>query len=203
MRIKICGLFRTEDIDFANECMPDYAGFVVYKPSPRYVEYDYAEHLRDGLDRNILSVGVFVDTPVNVIENLYLRDVITIAQLHGNQDLTFISELSTIGIPIIQVLKVGEQTLDLSKISEHADFLLFDGPGIGGEGVVFDWDKLRSMDIPVPYFIAGGINLTNIDDALQISGAFGLDISSGAEQDGIKSLSKMKELVDRVRSFSK
>ena len=114
MRIKICGLFREQDIDFANEARPDYAGFV-FAPSRRQVSPAHAANLRRRLSDDIIPVGVFVNAPITEIVNLYNENVIAIAQLHGDEDEAYVAmlkEASAIGgrepVPIIKTINLTQ-----------------------------------------------------------------------------------------------
>ena len=92
MKIKICGLFRDCDIDFVNEAKPDFAGFVFAK-SHRQVSIETAQKLKNKLDKNILSVGVFVNENINKIAEICNKNIIDLVQLHGDEDDKYISEL--------------------------------------------------------------------------------------------------------------
>jgi phosphoribosylanthranilate isomerase len=109
MKIKICGLSRDEDVDYVNEALPDFAGFV-FAQSKREVSPAQAARLRRRLAESVTTIGVFVNAPVEDISALYRDGVISLAQLHGNEDETYISRLkneSTKGGPNpVQVIKV-------------------------------------------------------------------------------------------------
>lgn len=92
MKIKICGLFRSDDIDYVNEAKPDYAGFV-FAQSKRQVNFDQAKQLKAKLDKQIKAVGVFVDSPIADIVNLVNQEVIEVVQLHGSEDNIYLQQL--------------------------------------------------------------------------------------------------------------
>ncbi|MDR3085984.1 MAG: phosphoribosylanthranilate isomerase [Christensenellaceae bacterium] len=194
MRIKICGLFREEDICYANEARPDYIGFV-FAQSRRRVTQTQAARLREGLDAGISPVGVFQNAPIEAIAGLYRARVIELAQLHGAEDRAYIQGLrAACEIPIIKAV-LPRKPGDLEAAEAlGADFLLLDG-GRGG-GLAFDWSLI---DRPkTPFFLAGGIGLHNIEEAIE-KGPFALDLSSGAERDGVKNPELMRALVCAVR----
>lgn len=188
MKIKICGLRRDEDIDYVNQAQPDYVGFVFAK-SKRQVDEQQATALRAHLDRRIPAVGVFVNAPFEQIAQLVNDDVIQIVQLHGQEDQTYIDQISTLNVPIIKAMAytaIGDyQNIDYALIDQVTP----------GSGKRFDWHVLK--DINRPYFLAGGINLENIDEALKTN-AYALDVSSGVETNGYKDFKKIDEIVRRA-----
>jgi phosphoribosylanthranilate isomerase len=207
-RIKICGLFRDDDISFANDAGPDYTGFV-FAESKRQVSLARAAKLRERLRDNIVPVGVFVNASPDDIVNLYRDGVIGIAQLHGDEDGKYISALKQYTatdvsnpVPVIKAVRVNSREDILMVAASGADYLLLDH-GAGGTGKSFDWALLKTGDffgrLPVPCFLAGGIDRYNIKEALGFK-PFGIDISSGTETGGIKDRDKMIRLVEIVRS---
>ena len=205
MRIKICGLFRDEDINYVNEARPDYAGFVFAK-SPRQVSSVMAQYLRFRLAEGIEPVGVFVNAPIKLIVELYKNGTISIAQLHGAEDDAYIKRLKEVSaaenfkaIPVIKAIKFEKE--DTGKvIATNADFLLLDSGA--GSGKTFNWDILKSIKINKPWFLAGGIDLKNIDKAMSLK-PFGIDVSSGVETDGLKDRKKILELTSIMGKQSK
>jgi phosphoribosylanthranilate isomerase len=193
MKIKICGLFREEDIAYVNEVKPDYVGFVFAK-SKRQVTYQQAKHLKSLLSKDIKAVGVFVDENIGFIEKLVNDHIIDMVQLHGHEDEAYINNLKQkINTIIIKAIQVNEKK-DLD-ISYDVDYYLLDNK-IAGSGETFDWNLIKQMNKPI--FLAGGICLDNIDEALLID-VYALDESSGAETNGVKDYTKIKEIVRRVR----
>jgi phosphoribosylanthranilate isomerase len=200
MKIKICGLFREEDIDYVNEAEPDYAGFV-FAPSRRQVGFGMARKLSSRLKSKITPVGVFVNAPVDDIIALYMDGIISIAQLHGGEDEVYIEKIKMRGIPVIKTVCRASNSLDLAAIdtavSSAADFILFDSGG--GSGKRFDWSLLDTASLGRrPWFLAGGINQDTIDEAVSLK-PFCIDVSSGAESGGLKDREKIKCLVEHAR----
>jgi phosphoribosylanthranilate isomerase len=201
MRIKICGLFRDEDIDYVNEARPDFVGFVFAK-SKRQVSSPLAQYLRFRLVDSIVPVGVFMNAPAAEIASLYQNGTISIVQLHGNEDDSYISYLRKIcpksdknaQLKIIKVIKSDE--LKNSLPATTADFYLVDSGA--GTGKTFNWQHLNSVKFPKPWFLAGGIDLKNIEQAAALN-PFAIDVSSGAETDGVKDREKILELISIVR----
>ena len=187
MKIKICGLFREDDICAANEAMPDYIGFV-FAPSRRQVTFKQAENLRKRLDDGIVPVGVFVNSPIEDILALYQAGVISIAQLHGGEDEGYIARLP---MPVIKAVKPYESR------QTRADVLLLDSGA--GSGRAFDWARIGRIE--KPWFLAGGVSLENIDEAMKYK-PYAIDVSSGAETDGLKDRKKIIALTEKVRQFT-
>jgi phosphoribosylanthranilate isomerase len=215
-KIKICGLFREADIEFANEAGPDFIGFV-FAESRRRVSPGEAARLRSRLREGIVPVGVFVNAPAEEIAALYRDGLIAVAQLHGEEDAAYIRRLKTLSaaggqppVPVIKTLRVTGPVEAAALEAPAADYLLLDSGS--GSGQAFDWTLLANWNAAVgnkvkaehdrenalPWFLAGGISLENIGRALSYR-PFGIDVSSGAETGGVKDREKMIALVRRAR----
>lgn len=195
-KIKICGLFRDCDIDYVNEAMPDYAGFVFAK-SRRQVTKEQAQNFRKNLKPEIISVGVFVDADIPEIKELFDLNIISMAQLHGNETEDYINELrEKCAVKIIKAVNVLKNP-DFEKVkNSSADFILFDSGT--GSGKQFRWRLLPEMKRD--FFLAGGLNLENIDEAVKQVKPFGVDLSSGVETDGFKDKEKILNIVRRIKN---
>jgi phosphoribosylanthranilate isomerase len=200
-KIKICGLFRERDIDFVNEAAPDYVGFV-FARSRRQVSVAEALWLRENLKDGIIPVGVFVNAPKEHIVSLYQNQIIAIAQLHGEEDEAYIRSLKSLcSMPVIKALNIdGAKEAGERREPSMADYLLFDS-GPGGTGKSFDWSLLDSKWIQSHWFLAGGINADNIGVALALN-PYCVDVSSGAESNGVKDRDKIIRLVQQVREHT-
>ena len=118
-KIKMCGLSRPYDIEYANEIMPDYVGFVFAEKSKRYVSPEKAFELRKNLDDNIIPVGVFVNAPMGYIVRLVENEVIDMVQLHGAEDNNYIKTLShLIDVPIMQAFVIKDEE-DIKKAENY------------------------------------------------------------------------------------
>lgn len=196
-KIKFCGLTRHCDVEFVNQLLPDYVGFVFSPQSRRFVKIEAASEMRLLLDKNIKVVGVFVDEKIENVANLLKLRIIDFAQLHGNENEHYIKSLKEITQnPIIKALHISNKRDVVSANSCSADYILLDSEN-GGTGNVFDWSVLK--EINRPYFLAGGLCAENVGDAVSILKPYAVDVSSGIEQDGVKSYSKMKAFIDAVR----
>ncbi len=205
VKIKICGLSRAEDIAAANNAQPDYIGFVFAK-SRRQVSPEKAAELRRGLAAGIQAVGVFVNEPAENVARLAEGGVIDIIQLHGDEDEAYLQNLRQLtDKPIIKAVRVQspEQILRAEKLP--CDMLLLDTytPGqYGGSGQMFDRSLLPKLT--KPWFMAGGLAADNLAAAVRECGEnlpYAVDVSSGAETDGVKDAEKMLKLVQIVRGL--
>lgn len=199
-KIKICGLFRSVDIDMVNEALPDYIGFVFAK-SKRQVNDALAKELKARLNPNIKAVGVFVNEDIDKIIWLCRENIIDIVQLHGEENEETIKELKiNINNPIIKATRVKDSK-DIKNVGGlSSDYLLLDAykeGQYGGSGDVFDWSIISK--ISKPYFLAGGINSDNILQAINRVKPYAIDISSGVETDGVKDRVKIIDIISKVR----
>lgn len=197
MKIKICGLFRPEDIEHANRLGPDYIGFVFAKSS-RQISYGQAARLKDSLRRGIKAVGVFVDAPLHEIINCLEMGIIDMAQLHGQETEADIRCIrSATSRPVIRAVKVRSRGDVEAWLESSADYLLFDGGQ--GAGKTFDWSFLEGVERE--FFLAGGIGTENMEDACRLVKPWCIDVSSGAETDGVKDSQKMARLIEAAHGF--
>ena len=193
-KIKICGLKRLQDIEYVNELLPDFIGFV-FAGTKRKITDEKAKEFKTVLNPRIKAVGVFVNEDFSFVEKLVKNDVIDLVQLHGQETNEYIKILKQkIDVPIIKAIQIKND--DSFNVDYDVDYYLFDY-GSGGTGESFDWSMLKEVNKSV--FLAGGINLSNIDEALKLN-VYGLDVSSGVETDGFKDREKIKEIVRRVRN---
>jgi len=206
VKVKICGLTRPCDIDAVNAETPDYVGFV-FAESRRKVTPQQARELRARLDTGIVPVGVFVDETPEIVASLVHEGIIDIVQLHGSEDECYIETLKSLTeAPIIKAVAV-QTTDDVQKwATTAADYLLLDNK-TGGSGETFDWSLLSTESTPSipstaskPFFLAGGLNATNITHAIETVKPFAVDASSGVETNGFKDPAKIREFIRRARN---
>lgn len=207
--VKICGLKTQESVLCAAKAKADYIGFVFYPPSPRNISASEASLLTK-LAPEIASVAVTVDASDSDIENI-LRDFIpAFLQLHGSEPPARVRAIKEkFAIPVIKGVSV-ETTEDI--MSAHAyessvDMLLFDAKapkGLpGGNGLAFNWNMLSGHSFTKPWFLSGGLNSNNVQQALETSGAKMVDVSSGVEvSPGIKSTQLIERFIGKVKSTS-
>ena len=196
-KIKFCGLSRPCDIDFANEIMPDYVGFVFYEKSRRNISFEQAERLKKILNPEIKTVGVFVnETPEKILSFSKILDLI---QLHGNENEVYIENLRKLtSKTIIKAFKINSAEDVKKALESPADYIMFDSGQ--GTGKNFDWNLIKNVSRP--YFLAGGLDIENVRDAVKLLNPFAVDVSSGIEINGFKDKSKMTAFAAAVRNFS-
>lgn len=198
VKVKLCGLRRAEDIAFANEAKPDYIGFVFAPKSRRAVTAVEAKALRDQLSAGIIPVGVFVNQPVELVAQLLNDGVIDWAQLHGQEDETYLTALRKLTAkPILQAFRVETQADVVRAVASSADGILLDN-GAGGTGETFDWSLVR--ECTRPFFLAGGLTPENVAEAIAQVQPYAVDTSSGVETAGWKDREKMRRFVQAVRA---
>ena len=197
-KIKLCGLSRPCDIEWANALTPDYIGFVFAKKSGRYVSPETARVLHERLSPAIQAVGVFVNEAPENVGALLNAGVIDIAQLHGSEDEDYIKALRALtDRPLIQAFRIdGVHDLERADASP-ADHILLDH-GAGGTGSAFDWTILKGFDRP--YFLAGGLDPMNVAQAVKALHPYAVDVSSGVETNGVKDVLKMTAFVNAARN---
>ncbi|MDD5900485.1 MAG: phosphoribosylanthranilate isomerase [Lachnospiraceae bacterium] len=196
-KIKLCGLKRMCDVEWANELLPDYIGFVFAAKSKRYVTPEQASELKACLHPKVKAVGVFVNEAPERIAELCKNGIIDVVQLHGNEDEAYIGQLRMLtGAPVIQAFQVAAERDVVRAGASSAEFVLLDSGG--GTGTVFDWELLKSMKRP--YFLAGGLTPQNVGEALMLLRPYGVDASSSLETDGVKDKEKMTDFVRAVRN---
>lgn len=205
-KVKICGIRGFKDVEYANEALPDYIGFVFAK-SRRHVDYTKAYLLKSELDRQIKTVGVFVNEEIDFIRKCCDRGVIDIVQLHGDEDEKYIRRLKkAVFKPIIKAIRVEASVIGIppivpEKIARLIDYPLFDTfqkGAYGGTGSTFNWSGLQGMERP--FFLAGGLRLDNVEEAIRTVRPFCVDISSGVETNGVKDRQKMIDIIHLIRS---
>ena len=210
MKIKICGLRRIEDVEYANEARPDYIGFILTPGYKRSITKETAWDLKKKLSPDIRAVGVFVNEDPTVIAGYLKEGIIDMAQLHGSEsdeDILRIRDLT--GKSLIKMVK-AERREDIERaFSLEADYILFDSGA--GTGMTFDRSELKTYleeqgyfkdpGLFKRFFIAGGITSENIREVYEDIKPFGVDISGGVETDGVKDSEKMKKAVEMSRQL--
>lgn len=202
--IKICGLSRREDILAVNEFQPEYIGFV-FARSRRQVSEEAARQLRTILHPSIRTVGVFVNETPKREARLYQEGIIDIIQLHGQEEEAHIQTLKTLTressrgeAPVIKAVSMNHDGALVPWQDSSADYLLLDN-GAGGTGKAFDHRILASAKINKPFFLAGGISGENAAELIRKYHPFALDVSSGAETEGVKDKEKIKTIIQIIR----
>ena len=199
-KIKICGLTQVSDIEVVNEIKPEFAGFVFWPKSKRYITPDRAAVLKEKLDKDIKAVGVFLDEEVSAIAEIANAGIIDMIQLHGHEDNAFIKRLKELtDLPVIQAVILGDTESEKTQErinASAADYILVDS-GAGSGRLI---DPKRLNEVSGEYFLAGGLSTENIEELVKKYRPYAVDVSSGVETDGHKDAKKMRDFVRIVRS---
>ena len=200
--VKICGLTREEDIDAAIAGGAAYLGFIFYPPSRRCLTAERWRELCAHVAGRTPTVGVFVNPEDDWLEEIMGTGRLDVIQLHGKESPQRVAELATKSFlqdapfKLVKAISVAEAG-DLERVEDYrevVDMFMFDTkapkqPGAipGGNGMTFDWRLLAGREIPKPWFLAGGLSATNIRQAVELTGAPMVDLSSSVEDaPGIK-----------------
>lgn len=197
MKVKFCGIKRIEDINMCNALVPDFIGFIFWDKSKRNISMDKAKELKLVLDKRIKVVGVFVDENIDNIINFSNQNIMDIIQLHGNENNKYIKYLQdTTKKPIIKAFKIISYDDIINANESVADYVMLDNGY--GTGKSFDWNLIKN--VKRDYFLAGGLNVNNVEEAITKLKPFAVDVSSGIETDGVKDELKMQEFLKIVRN---
>jgi len=208
MKLKVCGLTKTDQIHELISMKVDFLGFIFYKKSPRYVLNHLSLSEISGI-KHSGKVGVFVNESVDNIVAIAEDTALNYIQLHGEEEENFIDELRNKlnkEIKIIKVFRVGSEfgnlKFKIQNLKSDVDYFLFDtdSKSFGGTGKTFNWQILDELDILKPYFLSGGISPINFNDIQNIrQQPFAIDINSKFEiEAGNKDLEKIKNFYEKL-----
>lgn len=213
VRAKICGINSAEAMDAAATGGASHVGLVFYPPSPRAVTPDGAAALAAQVPRGVATVGLIVDADDETIADILAAVPLDMLQLHGAETPARVAEIKKrFGIAAMKAIKIA-QADDVERATPYldvADWLLFDaqpppdmeGALPGGNALAFEWDWLAGRRFALPWMLAGGIDATNVAEAVARSGATQIDVSSGVEDaPGIKNPDKIRNFLNTVRSL--
>ena len=207
--VKICGLSTPETLDAALDAGADMVGFVFFPPSPRHLQFDVARALGQRVRGRAQKVALTVDADPAFLQSIVEALGPDILQLHGAESVAQITAIRRkFGLPVMKAVPIAVKE-DLARIGTYAtvaDRLLFDARAPrdatrpGGLGNTFDWHLLKNVRSGVPFMLSGGLDATNIVDALRITRATGIDVSSGVERaPGVKDVDKIIAFVGAAR----
>ncbi|MFZ0989998.1 MAG: phosphoribosylanthranilate isomerase [Xanthobacteraceae bacterium] len=207
--VKICGLSTPETLDAALDAGADMVGFVFFPPSPRHLQFDDARALGQRVRGRAQKVALTVDAEEEYIAAAIKALQPDLLQLHGFESADRVEALRlTFGLPVMKALPIAVKG-DLDRIARYAtvaDRLLFDARAPrdatrpGGLGNTFDWHLLEDVHANVPFMLSGGLDVDNIGEALRITRASGIDVSSGVERaPGVKDVNKIIAFVRAAR----
>jgi phosphoribosylanthranilate isomerase len=208
--VKICGLSTPETVDIALQAGADMVGFVFFPASPRHISLERARELGRQAKGRALKVALTVDaddaTLANIVETLR-PDML---QLHGGESVARLRDIKqAFGLPVMKAIPV-ESSSDLVTLPGYAaaaDRILFDARAPkgatrpGGLGAVFDWHLLEKLELKLPFMVSGGLNAGNVADAVRITRAGGVDVSSGVERaPGVKDPEMIQDFIRAARA---
>jgi len=204
IKIKVCGMRDSLNVQDVSGMLPDYMGFIFYKNSPRYVGADFT--IPTDFPATVYRVGVFVNESLSVVIDKVRQHALDLVQLHGDESVEFCKELNHEGISVIKVFRVDHE-FDFSvtkQFDEVAEYFLFDtkGKNFGGNAQRFDWNLLKHYDQSIPFFLSGGIDLSSIDEVLQLKNLniHAVDVNSGVEQaPAMKDVEKVSAIINKLR----
>jgi phosphoribosylanthranilate isomerase len=207
---KICGLSTAETVDAVVAGGARFIGFVTYPRSPRHVaSNDALKALGARVPKSVVRVGLFVDPDDALLDERLATGAIDLLQLQGSETPERVAAIKArTGKPVMKVIKVGQASDVERGIAAHAsvaDRLMFEAAGgilPGGNAQAFDWTILSGRAIPLPWFLAGGLTADNVAEAVRITGARAVDVSSGVESSrGVKSVDLIRAFLDRVKAL--
>ncbi len=208
--VKICGLSTRETLDAALGAGADMVGFVFFPPSPRHLSLDAARELGDAVRGRAKKVALMVNA-----DDATLSDVVTvlrpdILQLHGGESPARVAEIrQRYALEVMKAVAI-ETAADLAALFDYAavcDRILFDArppkdaTRPGGLGAPFDWHVLAGLDIALPFMVSGGLSADNVADAVRVTRAGGVDVSSGVERaPGVKDPGMIDRFIRAARA---
>ena len=207
--VKICGLSTPDALDVALEADADMVGFVFFPPSPRHIGFEAAKLLAARVGSRALKVALTVDATDHMLLDIIEALKPDLLQLHGREAPERVGAIrSRFGLPVMKAIPIAVRA-DLSPIRLYANFadrMLFDARAPreatrpGGLGKSFDWQLLQNLDLGIPFMLSGGLDAGNVAEALQITRAPGVDVSSGVERaPGQKDAEKIRAFVRAAR----
>jgi len=208
--VKICGLSTRETLDVALRAGADMVGFVFFPPSPRHIGLEAARDLGRQAHGRAAKVALTVDADDATLGNIVETLRPDILQLHGRETVARLRDIKTkFALPVMKAIPV-ETAADLAPLPGYAaaaDRILFDARAPqqatrpGGLGTVFDWHLLEKLDLRLAFMVSGGLNAGNVAEALRVTHAGGVDISSGVESSpGIKDPEMIRAFIRAARA---
>jgi phosphoribosylanthranilate isomerase len=208
--VKICGLSTRATLDAALAAGADMVGFVFFPPSPRHLSLEGARELGKRVGRNAVKVALTVDADDATLGNIVEALRPDILQLHGKETVARLRDIKqALGLPVMKAMPV-ENAADLAPLPGYAtvaDRILFDArppkgaTRPGGLGAAFDWHVLENLDLKLPFMVSGGLTANNVADAVRITRAGGVDVSSGVERaPGVKDVEMIRAFVRAARA---
>src|SRR6266436_1716334 len=208
--VKICGLSTRETLDVALDAGADMVGFVFFPPSPRHLSLEIGRELGRQARGRAVKVALTVDADDATLANIVEALAPDILQLHGKETVARLRDIKQrFGLPVMKAIAV-ETPADLASLSGYAavaDRILFDARAPreatrpGGLGAAFDWHLLEKLDLKLPFMVSGGLNAGNVAEAVRVTRAGGVDVSSGVERTpGVKDPEMIRAFIRAART---
>lgn len=208
--VKICGLSTRETLDVALDAGADMVGFVFFPPSPRHLSLEAGRELGRQVKGRALTVALMVDADDATLDDIMDALSPDILQLHGQESVARVRDIKQrFGRPVMKVVPVATST-DLAVLPGYAavaDRILFDARAPkdatrpGGLGEPFDWRLLENLELALPYMVSGGLHAGNVAEAVRLTRAGGVDVSSGVESaPGVKDPELIKAFIRAARA---
>ena len=208
IRVKICGITNKQDMDAIIKHDAYYAGLMFFEKSPRFVETELAKQLSLHAGNKIKKVAVAVNPDTRFLDEIIENVPLDFIQLHGEETPERVKEIKLkYQLPVIKAIGISEaKDLKLVSIfSEVSDQLLIDAKPPkssilpGGNGLSFDWNLIKNIEFDCPWLLAGGLNSKNAANAIDLTGATQLDLSSGVERSpGVKDENKIASFMSSI-----
>ena len=209
LSVKICGLKTPQALDVALDSGANLVGFVFFPPSPRHLGLEVARTLGQRVQRRAGKVALTVDANDDTLLDIIAALKPDMLQLHGSESPErVVAVRARFGLPVMKALPIAERK-DLSPIRQYAqvaDRLIFDARAPkgatrpGGLGKAFDWTLLKDINAGIPFMLSGGLDADNVAEALRITRASGVDVSSGVERaPGEKDPDKIRAFIRAAR----
>ena len=206
--VKICGITTERDLKAAQDLGANFVGFVLEEKSKRYISLKRLELLSMIICKPLKSVALMVDPSDNFLEMFLMNSKVDYIQLHGEESPERVEQIAKkTKVPLIKAIGVEKESdlLNIRSYEDSVDYMLLDskskenGHLKGGRGISFNWNIIRGFNFNKPWFLAGGLNANNVMDAIKITGAKMLDVSTGVETEpGKKSFDKMRKFIGRA-----
>lgn len=213
MQAKVCGLTTVESIAAAVDAGAGYIGFVFFPKSPRNIEITAAAKLALTVPAGVCKVALVVNASDELLDELTSNVPVDMLQLHGSETPKRVTEVKArYGLPVMKAVGVADAS-DLPQLDAYmrvADMLLVDAKPPkdaalpGGNGLAFDWQLIANRRWPIPWMLAGGLNPDNVTEAMRLTGAKIVDVSSGVESaPGVKDLNKIAAFVSAAKGAAR
>ncbi|MFH1345163.1 MAG: phosphoribosylanthranilate isomerase [Pseudomonadota bacterium] len=211
LTVKICGLSTRETLDVALQAGADMVGFVFFPPSPRHISLETARDLGQQARGRAVKVALTVDADDATLANIVEALRPDILQVHGQETVARLRDIKrALGLPVMKAIAVAT-VADLAPLPGYAavaDRILFDARAPkdatrpGGLGAVFDWHVLENLDLKLPFMVSGGLHAGNVAEAVRVTRAGGVDVSSGVERTpGLKDPEMIRHFIRAARAI--